>query len=722
MAIDWTQIPIVQKDMYDRWESFSLGHMQAAKKAEVGFKSPAVAGENVYGYDPVKDRVYNTINTYSLVGLVCPDKRDANFIFDGQLNVFGGGDNDPLGIVIAYAKMPNGDIHTLTVMRTLFGIPNANNEFYLRSPMTITKDLLTVAPKVIAESFGVLKFHNGRIVTADSPYVPSEEHNTGGSWRVVAPNGVHVRVVREQDIITVESSQINETELIPESKLTIDLSSDPDLAIFRGRSQYGFCSFSQDQVYWSGRVDHPKLATPFWLSDVHAMYGTEGKMSDAAEAGGVWTRDPVDLKEVFNSWMRVSIGNTNATLRESSLYSTNVVPSEKNAFTYDESTNRIGNPTNSSSVVGFVSPDKFDTFILDVTMKSSSNWQCDPVGIMVAAGYDPDGTFHTLHAIRSYWGPGKLPEQIPLWAQGPFCLILDYMTVGQKLIKRVNGGLRYASGEVATDASPNMTWVGDPGTMAHFEDLPNGVRVRLDRNGDYITLDTSQYNEKNFVAGARIAVDLRDHPELARFRKPCSYGFCSISQDNIWWEANVRPGGWRKPFWMSDFGKRNNYVRQVAGPFTKTVTSPGSVAAGYDASVYEPTNTPLDVLVPLRGFKSPNTGYTFANDIFVFGHHFKPEELSAIGLNADDGICIARPSSVTLSFITSGAGEVGYYIFNKKEPFVKRLTVKRFEELEMTSGIGIQYRLPQLMEDMIAVPYVKAATAVSNISVTIRNV
>lgn len=724
MAIDWIQIPIVQKDMHERWESFSLGHMQAAKKAEVGFKSPAVAGENVYGYDPVKDRVYNTINTYSLVGLVCPDKRDANFIFDGQLNVFGGGDNDPLGIVIAYTKMPNGDIHTLTVMRTLFGIQNANNEFYLRSPMTITKDLLTVAPKVIAESFGVLKFHNGRIVTADSPYVPFEEHNTGGSWRVVAPNGVHVRVVREQDIITVESSQINETELIPESKLTIDLSSDPDLAIFRGRSQYGFCSFSQDQVYWSGRVDHPKLATPFWLSDVHAMYGTEGKMSDAAEAGGVWTRDPVDLKDVFDNWYRFSRGSRSTeSLRLQHGFSDTAKVSDSDAFTYDEATNRIGNPLNTDSLVGFISPEVYTDYTLDVTITSLSNWQVDPVGLVLAHVTDPDGTKHTLTIMRCSYAP-DYPTMPWLSHDAPMQVAVDYNTHAQVNIAKGYFGLRYNGGKVPTAEDPYMEHPGgsNGSTDWGFDKFPNGVRIAVTRNKDTFIISTSQYDETNLHPGAVLTIDLNSHPSLARFKAACPYGFCTVSQDLTSWDATYRPGGWRRPFMLSEFGKFNDYIKQTRGPFNINDQVDGSGSSKYGAAVYEPTNTPLDAIVPLRGFLPATEDYLFSKDVFVYGHHFKPEELVALGLEPTEGLCIVRPSIASVGFVTGSAGEVGYYIFHKSQPFSKRVVMKTFTDLEMISGAGAQFKLPQPEEDMILVPYIKSAGPVSNINVTIRNV
>ena len=719
MAIDWTRIPIVQKDMYDRWERFSLGHMQTAKKAEVGFKSPAVPGEEVYAYDAVNDRVYNTINTYSLVGLVCPDKRDANFIFDGQLNVFGGGDNDPIGIVIAYTKMPNGDIHTLTVMRTLFGVQNVSNEFFLRSPMTVTKDLLTVAPKVIAESFGVLKFHNGRIVTEANPYVPSEEHNTGGSWRVVAPNGVHVRVVREQDIITVESSQINETELVPESKLTIDLSSDPDLAIFRGRSQYGFCSFSQDQVYWSGRVDHPKLATPFWLSDVHAMYGTEGKMSDAAEAGGVWVEDKTDLKDVFDNWYRFSRGDAhNAANCTAVGYSDNAIPADM-AFYYNEADNTIGNDVDTKSLVGFISPEKYEEYILDTIITSKSNWQNDPVGLVIAHTVDPDGTAHTLTVHRRLWHGYRAATRTE-YPAAPFTVELDHLTVGEKWIKRVYNGLDYA-GSVPTEG--NGIVPGEfPYSVKPWGQVPLGIRLRVQRSGDLIEVATSMYGSNELHMASVVTIDLNSDPALARFKGPKSYGFCSHSNDKTSWRATLRPGGWRRPFWLSEFGKFNDYIKNRQGAFNITASSAGDGSSHYGASKYAPTNTVLDSIVPLRGFTPTDADYKFTKDVFVYGPHFKPEELVALGLNQAEGVCIARPCVAVLTFVTGGAGSIGYYVFKKDKPFVGRVTTKTFTALEMTTGAGVQVKLPQVEEDTIIVPFVKSASPVSNITMSIRNV
>lgn len=728
MATDWTQIPIVQKDMYDTWERFSLGNQSASKAAAAKFTNPSVPSDCVYAYDQANNRVYNTINTTSLVGLVCPDKRDPNFIFDGTLNVFGGGDNDPLGIVIAYVKLPNGETHTLTAIRTMFGQvgPERESGMWVRAPLTIVKDYMTHAPKAIAESFGVLKFWNDRIVTSEAPWVPAGEWNPNNAWTTLAPNGVRVRVVREGDIITVESSQLNSNVLEPGSKLTIDLSTDPDLEIFRGRCQYGFCSVSQDHVYWTGQVDHPKLATPFWLSDVHSMYGTHGWMNAAAEAGGIWKRNPVDLKDVFYKWARVSRGNRhNATKMEEYGLSDMAEPEECAAFTYDEATNRIGNPLNTNTLVGFLSPELYDSYLLDVTITSLSNWQVDPVGLVIAHTYDPDGTAHTLTIMRCSYSP-DLPTNPTKWLKddAPMQVSVDYQTSKQVTIAKGFYGLRYNGGFVPTEANHDWQHPGGPAgsTDYGFNKFPDGVRIRIDRNGDIITVSTSQYNDKLFWPGATLTIDLNSHPALKRFKGAHPYGFCCVSQDFVSWDATIRPGGWRRPFWMSEFGKKNDYVRAITADFTRSSNAAGSQSANYAPAKHETTNTALDTIVPLKHYAPADASYVFNKDCFAFGGHFTAAELSSNGFDPNEGVCISRPSMVDFSFMTGGSGEVGYYMFHKSKPFSRKVQLKTFIDYEMTSGRKLTYRLPQPEEDILLVPYIKSTSAVSGITVTIRNV
>lgn len=173
---------------------------------------------------------------------------------------------------------------------------------------------------------------------------------------------------------------------------------------------------------------------------------------------------------------------------------------------------------------------------------------------------------------------------------------------------------------------------------------------------------------------------------------------------------------------MSEFGNKNDYVRSVIADFTRSATAAGSVSASYMPAKHETTNTVLDTIVPLKHYAPADASYRFSKDCFAFGGHFTEAELSANGFDANEGICISRPATVDFTFITGGSGEIGYYLFHKTKPFSKKVQLKTFIDYEMTGGRKLSYRLPQLDEDLMLVPYIKSSSSVSGITVTIRNV
>jgi hypothetical protein len=69
-------------------------------------------------------------------------------------------------------------------------------------------------------------------------YVPS-----GHGWDTAGP--VRVRVTRTYDSILIETTQHGETDYAAGTSVTIDLTSKPELAIFRGYTTWGVCSYAQ---------------------------------------------------------------------------------------------------------------------------------------------------------------------------------------------------------------------------------------------------------------------------------------------------------------------------------------------------------------------------------------------------------------------------------------------------------------------------------------------
>lgn len=70
-----------------------------------------------------------------------------------------------------------------------------------------------------------------------------------GNWSDAA-TGVTMSVIRQGDIIVASTSYRDSTVIqnTPELSITVDLSLDPDLEIFRGPKNFGFGCFSQDQM------------------------------------------------------------------------------------------------------------------------------------------------------------------------------------------------------------------------------------------------------------------------------------------------------------------------------------------------------------------------------------------------------------------------------------------------------------------------------------------
>lgn len=211
-------------DVFNYWKRLSRGGL-------VWTDSYAPAELNGWKYISETDSIQCTINSAWLVGFVSPEQYD-NYVWDAQLssNV---NDDDWIGMVIAYAFEPaTGRTHTLTACRVCNGAP----------PLVITKNLgmgngINVT---LAYRWNGLNFPNGTV---------AEPGKLGGNWDT-APYGCRLKVTRVGDIITVETSQFNQTALFEPAKIIIDLAADPQLEVFRGPQSYGYCAVSQAGSTW----------------------------------------------------------------------------------------------------------------------------------------------------------------------------------------------------------------------------------------------------------------------------------------------------------------------------------------------------------------------------------------------------------------------------------------------------------------------------------------
>jgi len=196
--------------IYDTWSRISHSNSLTAQ--------PAIPSElTAWAYDSGTDVISCTLNTSSMVGFISPS-RYTKYQHTVQLSSTAG-DDDMIGVVIAFAKDSLGVEHTLTAIRSVGGYGTSAYwsvyyDFSQSTQVLITNNSVTA---------GVGSFT---------------------AWNQIV-NGTTVSVERDNDLITCQCSQFDTSTLDPATTITIDLTSDPLLNIFRGPKPYGYVAKSQ---------------------------------------------------------------------------------------------------------------------------------------------------------------------------------------------------------------------------------------------------------------------------------------------------------------------------------------------------------------------------------------------------------------------------------------------------------------------------------------------
>lgn len=238
---------------------------------------------------------------------------------------------------------------------------------------------------------------------------------------------------------------------------------------------------NKGQVYYISEDSSPNVK-PAYLLVKASVVENEKELKEAKEI-------EVDFQEVFNSWQRFS--HNGAT--------TPANPSEMNQWRYDASTNTVKCTINSVSYIGFISNDKYDEYTLELTI-SSTDGDDDRIGVVVAYSEDPDGTQHTISALRQ-------TEREPYWM-----LVYDYLKPTQRII-----------------ASQNVV----PGDVkGGWSSFPLGCKIRVERAGDLISVFTSPMNSDTILSSSKLSVNLSSATYLNTFKGPKQYGYSCHSQNS----------------------------------------------------------------------------------------------------------------------------------------------------------------------------------------------
>lgn len=224
------------------------------------------------------------------------------------------------------------------------------------------------------------------------------------------------------------------------------------------------------------------------------------------------------FSEVFSSWYRFSHSGSSGN------YPAN--ETELTAWEYDSQNDQIRCTQNTNTLVGFVSPTKHTDFVFEVELDSTAG-DDDLVG--VCFGFvTVDGVEHTLTAIRT---PGSNIGG----ATHLFNVKYDFNNNGQVIdLGSTNGGLKWGDGVV--DDSRTVANGGYGGW-----DTQQPCRIRIQRQGDIITLDTTNFGETSYVPTAQVVVNLNDYAATAKFKGASSYGYVCMSQDQSTWSTLKRP-------------------------------------------------------------------------------------------------------------------------------------------------------------------------------------
>ena len=240
------------------------------------------------------------------------------------------------------------------------------------------------------------------------------------------------------------------------------------------------------------------------------------------------------MKEMFNSWKRISHAKSNSTSAPNIVTNPGgqpAAPSELLTWEYDADEDIIRNNTNSYSYLGLISPDKYTEYETEIILNAKTN-DDDSIGFIVAFTIDENGIEHTLSVTRSPGGNTKWQLVYDLNAD-PMSILLSKPNA----LKWGNGNYGATKEEAGyTQTGPTKPdGDGTTGWSAH----PNGTRIYVSRKGNIITAKTTDIGEADadFVEDATITMDLSSREILTKFIKPCNIGYSVISNPYSTWDV-----------------------------------------------------------------------------------------------------------------------------------------------------------------------------------------
>lgn len=184
-------------------------------------------------------RIEVTRNTANYISMVSPISFQ-KFTLDAQVGS-ADADDDAIGLVIAHVRK-DGQNHSLLALRNQGGFGGVDAATRKNFMIVYVRDNVTV------KNLGAVD-------------IGTTENNWSGKTSLM-------RVARDGDVINCSASTFNGSALDTANVLTLDLSTDATLAIFRDSCRFGFFSCSQAGSYWED------IAFDFGEADYISASGT----------------------------------------------------------------------------------------------------------------------------------------------------------------------------------------------------------------------------------------------------------------------------------------------------------------------------------------------------------------------------------------------------------------------------------------------------------------
>jgi hypothetical protein len=259
---------------------------------------------------------------------------------------------------------------------------------------------------------------------------------------------------------------------------------------------------------------------------------------------------PPTMSTVFNTWARFS---------NNSYFASGVTPTgDAAAWQYNSTLGRVECTLNTSTYVGFVSPEKLSSYTLEVTL-SSTNGDDDMIGVVAAFIRTATPTNIAVMVVRTNNG------LVPNWG--------IQLLNGATVTTLVNGQSAVTNG-VNTAANSGPGWAGSGVT-----------RVKVQRNGNIISAVCSPFGSTVYDSSTLISVDLSSvAPSLVGAQ---SYGYCAYSQTaSTYTDVSLAGGLVADTVYNAVTGETKKYS---AGVWSVVTGTPIATALGYPRKVLNPS-------------------------------------------------------------------------------------------------------------------------------------